>query len=174
MGSRLPASYTLDVFAVPASITGKQEISLSGDRGCSRELRRPLRPPLRALACSGGDIGATLFTNDGLIDTTSGGGPPLIPEPASFALLSIALAGPPLPSAARETSATKRKCCGVTFRYRDYRCNGQARYRTMTLSADEFISASCSTFYRKGFIASATTGCWPVLAARPTSRTPRS
>jgi hypothetical protein len=28
---------------------------------------------------------------------------------------------------------------GVTFRYKDYRSNGQARYRTMTLSADEFI-----------------------------------
>jgi putative transposase/transposase-like zinc-binding protein len=28
---------------------------------------------------------------------------------------------------------------GVTFRYKDYRRNEQARYRTMTLSADEFI-----------------------------------
>jgi hypothetical protein len=28
---------------------------------------------------------------------------------------------------------------GVTFRYTDYHRNGQARYRTMTLSADEFI-----------------------------------
>ena len=28
---------------------------------------------------------------------------------------------------------------GVTFRYKDYRRNGQARYRTMTLGADEFI-----------------------------------
>jgi hypothetical protein len=28
---------------------------------------------------------------------------------------------------------------GVTFRYKDYRRNGQARYRSMTLSADEFI-----------------------------------
>ena len=26
--------------------------------------------------------------------------------------------------------------CGVTFRYKDYRHNGQVRYRTMTLSAD--------------------------------------
>jgi hypothetical protein len=30
---------------------------------------------------------------------------------------------------------------GVTFRYKDYRRNGQARYRTMTLSADEFHQA---------------------------------
>ena len=28
---------------------------------------------------------------------------------------------------------------GVTFRYKDYRRNGQARFRTMTLAADEFI-----------------------------------
>ena len=28
---------------------------------------------------------------------------------------------------------------GVTFRYKDYRRNGQACYRTMTISADEFI-----------------------------------
>ena len=28
---------------------------------------------------------------------------------------------------------------GVTFRYKDYRRDGQARYGTMTLSADEFI-----------------------------------
>jgi putative transposase/transposase-like zinc-binding protein len=28
---------------------------------------------------------------------------------------------------------------GVTFRYKDYRRDGQARYRTMTLAADEFI-----------------------------------
>ena len=28
---------------------------------------------------------------------------------------------------------------GVTFRYKDYRRNGQARYRTMTLAAGEFI-----------------------------------
>ena len=28
---------------------------------------------------------------------------------------------------------------GVTFRYKDYRRNGRARYRAMTLAADEFI-----------------------------------
>ena len=42
---------------------------------------------------------------------------------------------------------------GVSFRYKDYRGNGQARYGTMTLSGDEFISASCSTFCQRGFIA---------------------
>jgi hypothetical protein len=34
---------------------------------------------------------------------------------------------------------------GVTFRYKDYRRDGQARYRTMTLAPDEFIRRSCST-----------------------------
>jgi hypothetical protein len=48
---------------------------------------------------------------------------------------------------------------GVTFRFKDYRRNGQARYRTMTLSV------SCSMFYQKGFTASAATGCWPAPAA---------
>jgi hypothetical protein len=47
----------------------------------------------------------------------------------------------------------------VTFRYKDYRRNGQARYGKMTLSADEFIRRFCSTFYQRGFIGSATTGC---------------
>ena len=28
---------------------------------------------------------------------------------------------------------------GVTFRYKDYRRDGRARYRTMTLAAGEFI-----------------------------------
>jgi hypothetical protein len=39
---------------------------------------------------------------------------------------------------------------GVTFRYKDYR-NGQARYRTMTLSADEFIRRFLLHVLPKGF-----------------------
>jgi Putative transposase len=50
---------------------------------------------------------------------------------------------------------------GVTFRYKDYRRNGQARYRTKTLSADEFIRRFPLHVLPKGFIASAITGCWP-------------
>src|ERR1700747_616953 len=61
---------------------------------------------------------------------------------------------------------------GVTFRYKDYRRNGQARYRTMTLSADEFIRRFLLHVLPKGFSASATTGYWPAPAARPTSRAP--
>ena len=40
---------------------------------------------------------------------------------------------------------------GVTFRYKDYRSNGQARYRTMTLSADEFIRRFLLHVLPKGF-----------------------
>jgi len=39
----------------------------------------------------------------------------------------------------------------VTFRYKDYRRNGQARYRTMTLSADEFIRRFLLHVLPKGF-----------------------
>ena len=40
--------------------------------------------------------------------------------------------------------------CG-TFRYKDYRRNGQARYRTMTLSAGEFIKRFLLHVLPKGF-----------------------
>ena len=41
--------------------------------------------------------------------------------------------------------------CGVTFRYKDYRHNGQARYRTMTLAPDEFIRRFLLHTLPKGF-----------------------
>ena len=40
---------------------------------------------------------------------------------------------------------------GVTFRYKDYRRNGQARYRTMTLAPDEFIRRFLLHILPKGF-----------------------
>jgi hypothetical protein len=40
---------------------------------------------------------------------------------------------------------------GVTFRYKDYRRNGQARYRTMTLTHDEFIKRFLLHVLPKGF-----------------------
>jgi hypothetical protein len=40
---------------------------------------------------------------------------------------------------------------GVTFRYKDYRRSGQARYGTMTLSADEFIRRFLLHVLPKGF-----------------------
>ena len=40
---------------------------------------------------------------------------------------------------------------GVTFRYKDYRHDGQARYRTMTLAPDEFIRRFLLHVLPKGF-----------------------
>jgi hypothetical protein len=40
---------------------------------------------------------------------------------------------------------------GVTFRYKDYRRDGRARYGTMTLSADEFIRRFLLHVLPKGF-----------------------
>jgi hypothetical protein len=40
---------------------------------------------------------------------------------------------------------------GVTFRYKDYRRNGQARYRTMTLAPHEFIRRFLLHILPKGF-----------------------
>jgi Putative transposase/Transposase zinc-binding domain len=40
---------------------------------------------------------------------------------------------------------------GVTFRYKDYRHNGQARYRAMTLAPDEFIRRFLLHILPKGF-----------------------
>ena len=40
---------------------------------------------------------------------------------------------------------------GVTFRYKDYRRDGQARYRTITLAADEFIRRFLLHVLPKGF-----------------------
>jgi ribosomal protein S27AE len=39
----------------------------------------------------------------------------------------------------------------VTFRYKDYRRNGRARYRTMTLAPDEFIRRFLLHVLPKGF-----------------------
>jgi hypothetical protein len=40
---------------------------------------------------------------------------------------------------------------GVTFRYKDYRRDGRARYRTMTLAPDEFIKRFLLHILPKGF-----------------------
>jgi len=40
---------------------------------------------------------------------------------------------------------------GVTFRYKDYRSDGPARYKTMTLAADEFIRRFLIHVLPKGF-----------------------
>jgi hypothetical protein len=40
---------------------------------------------------------------------------------------------------------------GVTFRFKDYRRNGRARYRTMTLAPDQFIRRFLLQVLPKGF-----------------------
>jgi Putative transposase/Transposase zinc-binding domain len=63
---------------------------------------------------------------------------------------------------------------GVTFRYKDYRRDGQPRYRTMTLSADEFIRRFLLRVLPKGFHRICHYGLSPAPPARPTSRAPGS
>jgi len=63
---------------------------------------------------------------------------------------------------------------GVSFRYKDYRRNGQARFQTMTLKPDEFIRRFLLQFCPRGSIASVTTDCSPAPPARPISRAPAS
>jgi hypothetical protein len=40
---------------------------------------------------------------------------------------------------------------GVTFRYKDHRADGRARYKVMTLATDEFIRRFLSHLLPKGF-----------------------
>ena len=61
---------------------------------------------------------------------------------------------------------------GVTFRYKDYRRNGQARYRTLTLATDEFIRRFLLHVLPKGSTASTTTDYSPAPPAGPISRAP--
>jgi len=63
---------------------------------------------------------------------------------------------------------------GVTFRYKDYRRDGRARLRTMTLAPDEFIRRSLLHVLPKGSTASVTTGCSPAPPARRISRVPEN
>ena len=64
---------------------------------------------------------------------------------------------------------------GVTFRYKDYRADGRARYKVIdaparTSSSAAFSSTSCRT----ASTASATTDCLPIATARPISHAPAS
>ena len=52
---------------------------------------------------------------------------------------------------------------GVTFKYKDYRADGRARYKVMTLATASSSAASSSTSCRRASTASATTDCSPRL-----------
>ena len=62
---------------------------------------------------------------------------------------------------------------GVTFKWKDYRIEGPARYKSMTLPTHEFIRRFLMhVLPEKACTASATTDCSPVPTARPTSNAP--
>src|SRR6202045_4356968 len=58
---------------------------------------------------------------------------------------------------------------GVTFRYKDYRRNGQARYRTITLGADEFIRRFLLHVLPKGF--QPKSGSWRIARGAESAET---
>ena len=60
----------------------------------------------------------------------------------------------------------------VTFKYKDYRADGRARYKRMTLATDEFIRRFLIHVLPHGSTASATTDCLPMATVRPMSRAP--
>ena len=62
---------------------------------------------------------------------------------------------------------------GVTFKYKDYRANGRARCKAITLATVSSSAASSSTSCQRASTASATTACSPRLPGRPTSRRAR-
>jgi len=59
--------------------------------------------------------------------------------------------GAPLRSANHPRTNPLSREGGVTFRYKDYRRNGQARFRTMTLAPSEFIRRFLLHVLPKGF-----------------------
>ena len=59
---------------------------------------------------------------------------------------------------------------GVTFRYKDYRADGLARRKAMTLATDEFIRRFMLHILPKGFHRIRHQGCSPAKAAPLISR----
>ena len=58
----------------------------------------------------------------------------------------------------------------INLKYKDYRADGRARYKLMTLATDEFIRRFLSHVLPKTATASATTGCSPNRPLPTTSR----
>jgi PEP-CTERM motif-containing protein len=95
-GFPIPANYALFVFAVPDTLSGGSPINLSENGlaagsfviaySCEDKSTPALGP------CTGGVVGASPFTNAGLIDVTEGGGPPPeVPEPSALPVAGIVL-----------------------------------------------------------------------------------
>ena len=61
---------------------------------------------------------------------------------------------------------------GVAFRWKDYRADGPARWKTMRLHPHEFIRRFRRTYCPGASIASATTGSWPAPTAPRASQRP--
>ena len=124
---------------VPAALPGRARRRPRGrPAGVLRRDRRPAAParpsPPISRRC-GGRTGSSM---------------PSRPSPGPRRCSPISPATP-IASPSRTAGCIALDERGVTFRYKDYRRNGQARYRTMTLAADEFIRRFLLHVLPKGF-----------------------
>jgi hypothetical protein len=94
-GFAAPASFTLYAFQLNTSLTSASPITIdeAGAAAGSYIIARDCNAGTGSSSgcATPGDVGATPFTNSGLVDVSTP--PPPVPEPASLALLGSALAG---------------------------------------------------------------------------------
>ena len=137
--ARLPVAGAGALPPVPAALPGRaRRRPRGGPAGVLRRDRGPARaarpsPPI-SRRCGG----------------RTGSSTPSRPSPGPRRCSPISPATP-IASPSRTAGSLALDERGVTFRYKDYRRNGQARYRTMTLAADEFIRRFLLHVLPKGF-----------------------